>query len=204
MAEKEYKIIAGRYGFKVKEGTPVVFANGIALDLGMLKDGSIVYLNNKSTHEEVLKRPYNPLGCFPVGESYVEGMWGYFSMLWKLVSGSRSEQEKLYKGVPLEEKDIAVWDAKVRENRDFLRKVDEEQKELGELLYRYLDFPYADGKAIYQVTEVCGTMVRITHCQGLGDDWKILEYGDEAVILQEQAAQIVSRRERLNDMMKRK
>lgn len=142
--------------------------------------------------------------CFPVGESYVEGMWGYFSALWQLASGIKNELEKIYRGKSLQEEDPAAWAYKEKENQDFLEKVDQAQKEASELCYRYLDFPYADGKAVYQITGICGTMVKIVCCQGLGDDWEIPEYGDEAVILLSQALQIVGRRDKMADWIEQK
>lgn len=47
-------------------------------------------------------------------------------------------------------------------------------------------------------------MVKIVRCQGLGDDWEIPEYGDEAVILLSQALEIVGRRDKMADWMEKK
>lgn len=201
MEKTNYKIIIGGYCVKAEEGTPVVFKNGAWMDLGILKEGKIIYLN-KADQRTVLNRPFHPMECFPVGESYVEGMWEYFSTLWQISTGIKKEPGKLYKGKSLLEADLAVWDDKEKENRDFLENIDQVQKEAGEICYRYLDFPYADGKAIYQVTGICGTMVKIVCCRGLGDDWEIPEYRDEAVILLSQALQIVGGRDKIADWMK--
>lgn len=204
MEKKNYKILIGGYCVKAEEGTPMVFKNGKWLDLGILKEGTIIFLNNMEEKGKVLSRPFYSMACFPVGESYVEGMWDYFSTLWQLAAGIKREPKKLYQGKPLQEGEIALWDEKEKENHDFLEAVDREQKESGELCYRYLDFPYGDGKAIYQVTGICGTMVKIVRCQGLGDDWEIPEYGDEAVILLSQALQIVGRRDKMTDWIEQK
>ncbi len=204
MEKKNYKIVIGGYCIKAKEGTPVVFKNGAWMDLGILKEGNVICLNNKTDQEEVLMKPFHPMECFPVGERYVEGMWDYFSTLWQLAAGIKKEPEKIYKGKPLQEADLALWDDIEKGNWNFLETVDRAQKESGELCYRYLDFPYADGKAIYQMTGICGTMAKIVRCQGLGDDWEIPEYGNEAVIPLSQALQVVGRRDKMGDWMEKK
>ena len=60
------------------------------------------------------------------------------------------------------------------------------------------------GKVLLKVTGICGTMVKIVCCQGLGDDWEIPEYGDEAVILLSQALEIVGRRDKMADWMEKR
>ncbi len=168
-----------------------------------LCNSTIIYVNMEGK-EEGLSRPFYSMACFHVGESYVEGMWDYFSTLWQLAAGIKREPKKLYQGKPLQERELALWDEKGKENHDFREAVDREQKESGKLCYRYLDFPYGDGKTIDQVTGICGTMAKIVRCRGLGDDWEIPEYGDEAVILLSQALQTVGRRDRMTDWMEKR
>lgn len=45
------------------------------------------------------------------------------------------------------------------------------QKQTGDILYRYVDFPYADGRSVYQVTKVTQTSATLTLVTGIGDDW---------------------------------
>ena len=45
---------------------------------------------------------------------------------------------------------MKLWD----DNWKLLMEIDKNQKEKGELLWRYIDFGVADGKAIYQITKV--------------------------------------------------
>lgn len=73
-------------------------------------------------------------------------------------------------------------DALMKENQKQLDQIDSEAKANGELLWRYIQEPCADGYAVYQIVKVNKKTVRIRNCTGLGDDWVIPYWGGETTI----------------------
>ena len=73
------------------------------------------------------------------------------------------------------------WDV-MEENQALLDKIDTEAKDKGELLWRYIQEPFADGYAVYQIIKVNKKTARIRWCCGLGDDWVIPYWGEEAAV----------------------
>lgn len=74
--------------------------------------------------------------------------------------GNQSNPLLLYRpdAVSPEDKD---WLERMEANWKKLRGIDQQQKEIGNILYRYVDFPYADGKSVYQVTKVTQTCIPV-------------------------------------------
>lgn len=78
-----------------------------------------------------------------------------------------------------EEKDfIKRWD----KNLENIRKIDEEAKKNNTLLHRFVYQPYADGNAVYQIIKVNKKTVKIKVCTGIGDDWILPYWGEEALV----------------------
>jgi len=86
----------------------------------------------------------------------------------------------------------------INDNQKQLNEIDKEAKDKGELLGRYIDEPFADGKAIYQITKVGKKKVNIEVCTQLGDDWQIPYWGPEATIERSYAEGSVRRRDGMN------
>lgn len=63
------------------------------------------------------------------------------------------------------------WMERINANWENLRRIDQTQKQTGDILYRYVDFPYADGRSVYQVTKVTQTSATLALVTGIGDDW---------------------------------
>ena len=65
-----------------------------------------------------------------------------------------------------------------------LSKIDNEAREAGELIGRFIQEPYADGYAYYQIVEEDKQKnnVLIMSCKQLGDDWVIPYWGDKTWI----------------------
>jgi len=89
------------------------------------------------------------------------------------------------------------WDL-LKENQAILDQIDSEAKDKGELLWRYIQEPFADGYAIYQIIKVNKKSVRIEVCTGLGDDWVIPYWGEEATIDLDHAQWRLQIRDNLN------
>lgn len=69
------------------------------------------------------------------------------------------------------------------ENMARLKRIDAEAKKKSSLLWRFIREPHADGAAFYQIIRVNkGGTVRIKVCTGIGDDWVIPYWGEEATI----------------------
>ena len=96
-----------------------------------------------------------------------------------------------------EEVDWSKMDECMKRNQEQLDSIDREAKENGQLLHRYIQEPFADGFAVYQIIRVNKKTVRIRHCSGLGDDWMIPYWGEEATIDYHYAAEGVAHRDRI-------
>jgi hypothetical protein len=86
------------------------------------------------------------------------------------------------------------------ENQKLLDEIDKKAKEDGGLLWRYIQEPVADGYAVYQITRVNKNSVRIVHCTGLGDDYFVNYWGEEATIDLDYANMLVSHRDYLGTL----
>ena len=63
-----------------------------------------------------------------------------------------------------------------------LKKIDQKVKSQGGILGRYIQEPYADGYAIYQVVEEKATKVKLRVVTGIGDDWTLPMWGRESMV----------------------
>ena len=194
--QKKYKIKVGRYGCELKEGTPVVFFHDDKTDLGILYQDKIYSLLHEPYHSDHLKAiPYAENICFGLEEAYVHSIWDYLSTIWHKISNVPVDLNKRYLGTSLLDVDVNEWEDLISVNWDFLTQVDKGQKNAGEIIYRYLAFPYADGQAVYQIVQLCGTMVKICSCKGLGDDYEYPEHGAESVLPLETVKALLRRRD---------
>lgn len=67
--------------------------------------------------------------------------------------------------------DIDAVMENARLNFEELKRIDKAQPE-GQILYRYFNVPYADGKVTFQVTELKGDDCIISACTGINlDEW---------------------------------
>ncbi len=86
-----------------------------------------------------------------------------------------------------------AWDFEV--NFKKLQQIDQEARDAGRLLGRYIDSSVADGYAYYQIVEDLGAFVKIRHVTGFGDDYSVMQWGAEALIPRDMAAGIVAHRD---------
>ena len=82
-----------------------------------------------------------------------------------------------------------------QENMDLLEKIDKDAREKGQILYRYITEPYADGKAIYQIVKVNKKTVRIKVCLGIGDEWITPMFGEECLVSKDYVEEALKRRD---------
>lgn len=111
--------------------------------------------------------------------------------------------------VNMKELEIPTWDngpgeymKAVERNHQILEENDQEAKAKGTLVGRYIDHPYADGKAIYIIVRENKLSVKIEVCSGLGDDWVLPAWGGSATIPKETALQFVNSRDNMRKLFK--
>lgn len=78
--------------------------------------------------------------------------------------------------------DINKWLEEFRANEQKIADKDSKAKAEGKLVGRYINEPYADGKAVYVITKEFKTKVEIEVCTGIGDDWVIPYWGTKTKI----------------------
>ena len=103
----------------------------------------------------------------------------------------------LYKPDVIDEGNIdgafTIW----RANFGKLRSCDEQAKNAGVLVGRYISHPFADGRAYYQIVKENRLKVTIKVCTGLGDDWELPAWGEECEINRSLAEEFIEQREGL-------
>lgn len=87
-------------------------------------------------------------------------------------------------------------------NMKQLREIDKQQKEKGDILYRYLSFPYADGFSLYQITGLNARTVNIKSVTGIGDDWQSL--GEKATLDYANVMDNLNHRDHLDEIFKQR
>lgn len=92
------------------------------------------------------------------------------------------------------------WDT----NNENLRQIDEKVKSEGGLVGRYIQEPYADSYAIYQIVGEKGSKVKIKVVTGIGDDWVLPMWGRECMIDKGYAQSSVYRRDKLREFFNKK
>jgi hypothetical protein len=94
---------------------------------------------------------------------------------------------------------LQVW----KDNMEQLMEIDRESKEAGTLLYRYIQEPYADSYAYYQITKVGTRKVTIEVVTEIGDDWSIPYWGDKTSIDKQYAEDSIAWRDNLTRLMEK-
>lgn len=69
-----------------------------------------------------------------------------------------------------------------KENERKLREQDAKAKAEGKLVGRFIQEPVADGYALYEIIRENKNTVRIRLIKGIGDDYQISYWGEEATI----------------------
>lgn len=90
------------------------------------------------------------------------------------------------------------WERTMQENEARLSRIDREAIDAGVLAGRVIYYPVADGYALYQVIRTNKKTARIRQCVGIGDDYRVLLWGDEATIPLSQAEWLVGRQDALD------
>lgn len=89
-------------------------------------------------------------------------------------------------------------------NEANLRRIDQMVKSKGGILGRYVQEPYADGYAVYQVVEEKATKVKLRVVTGIGDDWVLPMWGEEAMVDKSYVQTSIYRRDKMSDFFKKK
>lgn len=98
---------------------------------------------------------------------------------------------------------VGTWkdlEKKSKENWAKLTKADEAAKKTGCLIGRYITEPHADGQAVYEIIKENSSKVTISVVTGIGDDWMIPYWGEEAEIDRSYAEQKINQRENLQGL----
>jgi hypothetical protein len=95
------------------------------------------------------------------------------------------------------------WREAYDQNWKSINDCDQKAKADGKLVGRFLDFPYADGKAIYQIVKENKQSVVIVVCTGIGDDWVLPFLGEKATVKKSYAIDHLTRRDRLDELFSR-
>lgn len=110
----------------------------------------------------------------------------------------KQNQKLLY--VPTEVDFHKDWGHAIDQNFKQMENIDLLQKEKGMILYRYVDFPYADGKSYYQVVEINKNQATLKLITGLGDDYSI--FGEQCDISLEEVKSCIQRRDSFDALWK--
>jgi len=100
-------------------------------------------------------------------------------------------------------KPVDEWLKQIDKNWETLMRVDKQARDNGQLLGRYIDHPFADGKAVYVIVQDNKDSVRIQVCTGLGDGWVLPAWGHESIIPRETALKFTQGRDKLNELFGR-
>ena len=85
----------------------------------------------------------------------------------------------------------------MRENWETIIKMDKAAKAQGVLVGRYIDHPFADGAAVYQVTKETKKTCTIEVVTGIGDDWVLPAWGEKITLPRSQVLSFIKSREGL-------
>jgi hypothetical protein len=92
-----------------------------------------------------------------------------------------------------------IWKANIQ----MLEECDDIAKKEGTLLGRILSEPVADGQAHYQIIKVNKKTVRISHCDGIYDDYYVSYWGGEATIDKAYAEQVLRFKDEMSKIFPR-
>lgn len=88
-------------------------------------------------------------------------------------------------------------------NQELLKKIDNEAKQKGEILHRILTFPAGDGKAIYQVVDICDDVAVLKVCLNVGDEWIEPVLGEIGEMPLDRVTYLLQSRDKVNKMFGR-
>lgn len=90
--------------------------------------------------------------------------------------------------------------------RNFQKVIERDQqaKEQGKLVGRFIREPFADNYAFYQIIRENKKTVRIKVITDIGDDYRIPYWGDETTIDKDYALQNISQRDFWSELIEKK
>lgn len=97
-----------------------------------------------------------------------------------------------------------AWIKQIEENQEKMYQKDQEAKEKGVLKGRYINEPYADGYAYYEIVRENKNTVRIKVIKNIGDDWVIPYWGEEATIAKDHALRNIGWRDHMASLVKKR
>jgi hypothetical protein len=100
--------------------------------------------------------------------------------------------------------DWPAIEAYYKANEAELERCDREAVGAGTLVGRYITHPIADGQAVYQIIRENKRTVRIQVCRGLGDDWTLPAWGEEATISRSTAEEFLRRKDGMRRLFRGK
>lgn len=71
-----------------------------------------------------------------------------------------------------------------------------------QILHRYIRIPVADGFALYEIVRVNRMSVRIRVITGIGDDWRVSYFGDEATVDKQYAIENIQFRDNVHKLFR--
>ena len=105
-----------------------------------------------------------------------------------------------------EEEYCKKWEGAMKANEKRIDDIEKKAIESGEMLYRFITEPVADGKAVYQIVKVNKTTVKIKLCQidPLYCDYVVPYWGTEATIKKDYAEQSIRAQDALRAIFAKK
>lgn len=100
--------------------------------------------------------------------------------------------------------DVEKYISEIEANQEKMNQKDLIAREQGLLKGRYVRIPQADGYAFYEIVRENKKTVRIRVITGIGDDWSVSYWGNEATIDKNFAIQNIGQRDHWNDFVQQK
>ncbi len=100
--------------------------------------------------------------------------------------------------------DVNKWLEEIEKNQKEMRDRDQESKAKGILKGRYIREPYADNYAFYEIIRENKKTVRIRVITGIGDDWVLPMFGEEATVDKDYAINNIAYRDYLASFSRKK
>ena len=91
------------------------------------------------------------------------------------------------------------WDA-MDENMKLMETRDAEAKARGEIVGRYINHPFADGYAYYEIVKENKQTVRIQVITDIGDDWVLPAWGKTTSIKKNDALHFLALRDAMAEL----
>ena len=105
-----------------------------------------------------------------------------------------------------EEEYLSKWEGAIKANQKRIDDIEKKAIASGEMLYRFITEPVADGQAVYQIVQINKTTVKIKLCQidPLYCEYVVPYWGAEATIKKDYAEQSIRSQDALRKIFSKK